>query len=59
VNCFANDNCDGFLASDETRGVTQEACCSNLLDPVGYSYHGNDQRCQRCPIGESDGLFFV
>jgi hypothetical protein len=52
VNCFANDICDGFFDDEVARGVTQEACCSNLMDPVGYSYQGDSERCRRCPIGE-------
>jgi hypothetical protein len=52
VNCYANEICDGFFDDEVTRGVTQEACCSNLMDPVGYSYQGGSERCERCPIGK-------
>jgi hypothetical protein len=52
VDCFTDDICDDFFVDEVTRGVTQEACCSNLMDPVGFSYQGNDERCRRCPVGE-------
>jgi hypothetical protein len=52
VICFANEICDGFFADEVTWGVTQEACCSNLMDPVGFSFQGDSEQCGRCPIGE-------
>jgi hypothetical protein len=51
VTCFANEDCDSLFPSDVTQEVTQKACCCNMMDPVGFSYQGNDETCWRCPIG--------